>query len=178
MTEPSQKLGKGMITVAWLLALGLLTWFFNQVLEQRENPNQAPIEQYHPDGHREVILQRNYSGHYVVSGTINDESVVFFLDTGATLVSIPQKIATQLQLVRGLPMEVETANGDITVYSTVLNKVTLGPIVLHQVRASINPNSQADEILLGMSFLKPLEFTQRGDTLILRQLPDSTDFKL
>jgi aspartyl protease family protein len=28
-----------------------------------------------------------------------------------------------------------------------------------------------NEVLLGMSFLKHLEFTQRGDTLILKQLP-------
>jgi aspartyl protease family protein len=28
------------------------------------------------------------------------------------------------------------------------------------------------DILLGMSFLKHLEFTQRGDTLTLRQYPD------
>ena len=28
---------------------------------------------------------------------------------------------------------------------------------------------QTDQILLGMSFLKHIEFTQRGDTLILRQ---------
>jgi aspartyl protease family protein len=40
---------------------------------------------------------------------------------------------------------------------------------LQQVRASINPNMQGNEVLLGMSFLKHLEFTQRGDSLTLRQ---------
>jgi aspartyl protease family protein len=39
------------------------------------------------------------------------------------------------------------------------------------VRASINPAVDNIGILLGMSVLKQLEFTQRGDTLILRQHP-------
>ena len=44
-----------------------------------------------------------------------------------------------------------------------------GDIALRDVRASITPGLLMDEVLLGMSFLKHIEFTQRGDTLILRQ---------
>jgi aspartyl protease family protein len=50
-----------------------------------------------------------------------------------------------------------------------LEKVSIGDISLEGVRASINPNVRDMDILLGMSFLKNLEFTQRGNTLILRQ---------
>jgi len=39
------------------------------------------------------------------------------------------------------------------------------------VRASINPQSSDDNILLGMTFLKHLDFAQRGDQLTLRQRP-------
>jgi aspartyl protease family protein len=45
----------------------------------------------------------------------------------------------------------------------------IGDIKLTNVSAHINPSMDFDEILLGMSALKQIEFTQRGDTLILRQ---------
>jgi len=169
MNESPQRLGKGMIYVAWLLLLGLLFLFFNHFLKKQDNPNQEPITQYQQDGTREVRLRRSPSGHYVASGMINGQPVVFLLDTGATVVSIPDHVARRLNLERGTPMLASTANGTITTYSTELASVTLGGIELHRVRASINPHMQSDEILLGMSFLKHLEFTQRGDTLILRQ---------
>ena len=47
-----------------------------------------------------------------------------------------------------------------------------GDISLQNVRATINPGYKSNQILLGMSFLKHLEFSQRGDTLTLRQYPD------
>ena len=63
-----------------------------------------------------------------------------------------------------------TANGDITVYRTTLDRLRIGPLTLRNVRASINPNMRADdEILLGMSALKHLELITRDGVLTLRQ---------
>jgi len=45
----------------------------------------------------------------------------------------------------------------------------LGEILLHDVAALITPGMDGDEVLLGMSALKQLEFTQRDGTLVLRQ---------
>ena len=45
----------------------------------------------------------------------------------------------------------------------------MGDIELNDVAAGISPGLGTEEVLLGMSFLKHIEFTQRGDTLILRQ---------
>lgn len=171
MNKTPQGLGKGMIIVAWILALGLLTLFFNNFVDKQHNPNQDLSTQYRQDGTREVKLQRNRRGHYVANGTINGQPVVFFLDTGATIVSIPEPVARRLNLQRGVEMLASTANGTVTTYSAELDSVAVGDIELHRVRASINPQMQSDEILLGMSFLKHLEFTQRGETLILRQYP-------
>lgn len=39
---------------------------------------------------------------------------------------------------------------------------------MNRLRASLNPGMADDQVLLGMSVLKHLEFTQRGNTLILR----------
>jgi aspartyl protease family protein len=44
------------------------------------------------------------------------------------------------------------------------------------VRADLNPGMTDDQILLGMSVLKQLEFTQRGDTLVLRPMDIKKEF--
>ncbi len=168
MTEPVQKVGTGMMIVAWIIIIGLLTLVFNGFLENKYNPNQQ-VETYQTNtGQREVILQRGSHGHYIATGTINGHAVTFLLDTGATDVAIPERIAKKIGLKRGIPMQVSTANGTITVYSTRLDSVTLGLIEMNGVRANINPYMDSDEILLGMSFLKHLELTQKGNILILR----------
>jgi aspartyl protease family protein len=162
-------MGKTMIIAAWVIALGLLTVLFNSWLERERNPNRRIAAYTMTDGGREIRLQRNRYGHYVASGHINNRSVEFLLDTGASDVSVPAGVARRLGLRRGAPVNYETANGNITAYATRLPVVRLGNIVLTDVRASINPHLAGDEILLGMSFLKQIEFTQRGDSLILRQ---------
>lgn len=170
MSKSPQQLGKGMIYVAWLFVLFLLYVFFNNTLERQNNPNQNITSTNHQNGVHEVVLERNRYGHYVTNGRINDQEVTFLLDTGATRVSIPESVANQLNLQRGVPLQASTANGVITTYSVTLDKVAIGSVELSSVRASINPNMLDDEILLGMSFLKHLEMVQRGDTLTLRQL--------
>jgi len=165
--DSSSKIGQGMIYLAWMLLLGLLTYGFNNYLEQQNNPNQNISAEWN-NNLAEVKLKQNRYGHYVVNGQINHHPVTFLLDTGATLISIPEKIALQLQLERGYPSQSKTANGTITVYGTRLKSVSIGSIELNNVRASINPHMHGNEILLGMSFMKHLEMTQKGNELILR----------
>ncbi len=168
--ENSQRrLGVGMTIAMWIVLLGLLTLFFQDWDERQRNPNQNPQMRIGADGVRELVLTRNRAGHYVASGSINGEAVVFMLDTGATDVAIPGPVAKRLRLKQGKAMIYQTANGPVRVYATVLNEVSLDNISLQGVRASINPAMRQQEVLLGMSFLKYLEFTQRGNTLTLRQ---------
>ncbi|GAB3322804.1 retropepsin-like aspartic protease family protein [Haliea atlantica] len=163
-----RRLGVGMQAIAWLILMVLLVAYFSDLLDRQHNPNQR-IDTVIEDGVREVVLQRNRFGHYVTSGTINGEAVVFMLDTGATGVAIPEAIAERLGLVRGRAFRTQTANGPSTSWATRLDRVSIGDISLDNVSAGITPGLQIDEVLLGMSFLKHIEFTQRGDQLILRQ---------
>ncbi len=167
--NPHRRLGIGMTIAMWVVLLGLLTMFFQDWGERQRNPNQNPQMRIGADGVRELVLTRNRAGHYVASGSINGEPVVFMLDTGATDVAIPGPVAKRLRLKQGRAMVYQTANGPVKVYATVLDEVSLGDISLRGVRASINPAMHQQEVLLGMSFLKHLEFTQRGNTLTLRQ---------
>lgn len=162
-------MGKLMVYTAWILFLGLSTVFFNNYLEKQNNPNTIIQTQDGPGDSIEVILQQNRYGHYITNGKINGKSVTFLLDTGATTISIPDRTAKRLDLNRGFPMSARTANGTITVYNTKLDKVAIGPIVLHGLRGDVNPHMSGDEILLGMNFLKHLELIQRGKQLMLRQ---------
>lgn len=166
-----KRFGTTMQALAWVALLGLLALWFNDVLERRHNPNRVLETRYGEDGIREVVLQRNRLGHYVTSGEINGEPVVFMLDTGATGVAIPEDIALRLNLERGRAYRTQTANGVAISYATSLDRVSVGEIALGNVSAGIVPSLKTSEILLGMSFLKHIEFTQRGDQLILRQYP-------
>nr|VFJ43452.1 MAG: aspartyl protease family protein [Candidatus Kentron sp. FW] len=158
-----------MIACAWIVLLGLLTIYFNDWLRDQENPNRQPRGIHTEDGAREVTLLRNRQGHYMVTGTINGHAIPFLLDTGATTVSVPADLAQSLQLPVGPASMAQTANGTITTYHTRLTEVRISNILLRDVRANINPHMHSEAVLLGMSFLKQIEFTQRGDTLTLRQ---------
>lgn len=162
-------MGKMMYLIGIILALVLLTWLFAGVEESIINPNQQLETYYDGDGGREVVLQRNRYGHYVLDGKINGQTVTFLLDTGATDVSIPGNLADRLGLKRGRSQQYRTANGTIIGYQTRIDSLKLGEIELRDVRASINPQERGSELLLGMSVLKNIDFSQRGDTLTLRQ---------
>ena len=150
-------IGKWMVYAAWILLLVLLTIYFNNYLDKLNNPNPVVQTQIGVDKLPEVILQRNRYGHYVTHGKINGKSVTFLLDTGATTISIPTQTAKRLMLKSGVPLSVQTANGSVTVYSTKLNSVAIGPIELRDLRGDINPHMDGDEVLLGMNFLKHLD---------------------
>jgi len=160
-------MGKGMMAVAMLLFLGIMTYVFQGELDKQVNPNQKVVSSVNSDGHTEIILKRNRAGHYVSSGTINYKSVVFLLDTGATNVAVPQQMADYLGLKPGRQITISTANGNTIGYQTHIDHLSIGDIQLQNIRAIITPN--LNDILLGMSALKQLEFTQRGNQLIIRQ---------
>ena len=106
----------------------------------------------------------------MASGFINGKEVTFLLDTGATHVAIPEKLASKLQL-KGLARgQSSTANGYVDIEFTRINELRLGSIIAYDVTASINPGlNHSDYILLGMSVLKNVEFRQSGNQLELIQ---------
>jgi len=163
-----RRTGFFMFVITFVGVIALFTWLSSDYLERRFNPNQG-VEGRSVDGSHEITLQANRNGHYVVQGLINQEEVTFFVDTGATTVSIPAVIADRLNLARGMSVQSQTAAGVIENFMTRLDSVALGPIVLRNVRATINPHSSSEYILLGMSFLGSLELVQKDRELLIRQ---------
>lgn len=165
--QSDSSMAKWMLLFAWIAGIGLLTVIFDDQLAKQFNPNADPISSKTPSG-VEVKLKRNKMGHYVTGGAINGQPVIFMLDTGATDVSIPAHLAEQLSLIKGRQQRVRTANGIVTVAETNLARLDIGDITLYNVDANLNPGQRDNEILLGMSALKQLEFSQKDDWLILR----------
>lgn len=153
-----------MALAASVLMLGLFYFYFENSLQARNNPNQQL--QIAPGS--ELVLKRSHNGHYIFPGTINGHPVTFMLDTGATLVSVPAHLADELRLEAGARQQSITANGTVATRATRVDALAFGPFDLRGVPASLNPGMGGDQVLLGMSVLKHLEFTQRDDTLILR----------
>ncbi|MNQ74596.1 Retroviral aspartyl protease [compost metagenome] len=165
---PGKRAGRVLLVLAWCAGLFLATRFFGAWEQRLENPN-TQVSSQQGDGFIEVKLVSNGQGHFVADGQINGQPVNFMLDTGATDVSIPSRLAERLNLEKGAPVTLSTANGRSQGYRTRLEQLKLGDIVLHDVRALVAPGLGGEQVLLGMSALKQLEFTQRGGTMLLRQ---------
>ena len=168
-TPITRRYGRRMIAAGWIAVLVLLFLFFEDHLTQLYNPNTAPVSSVLEDGSARVVLLRNRYSHYVTSGRINDQPVDFLVDTGASDVNIPATVARKLKLERGAPFRARTANGTVIIYHTRLDRVEIGDIRLNDLNGSINPHMEGDSVLLGMEFLKRLDFSQSGQELTLTQ---------
>ncbi len=166
----TRKTGRLMLIIAWLVGMLLLTQMFGHWERRQQNPNQSPLSQRAVDGRIEVALHRNRQGHYLTQGRINGEAVTFLLDTGATDIVVPAALAQELGLQHLGRGYASTANGVVEIERTELESVSIGDIILYNVPASINPGMRGeDEVLLGMSALRQLDFAQRDGVLTLTQ---------
>ena len=142
-------------------ALAILTLLFQGLM-----PGGGIVETGVQDGRAMVILQQGANGHYVSAGKINGLAVTMLVDTGATDVVIPNRLARELDLEFGLSTVVMTAAGPLKAWMTRLDSVSIGAVSRRNVRATIT-SGPLDEVLLGMSFLKYFSLSQQGDRLII-----------
>lgn len=152
--------------LAWFAVIGLmigLTAFYHALTMRGGGFKQD----YGADGRAMVTLQRDRSGHYIAEGQINGNAMVFLLDTGATDVAVSEKTARALGLEFGPRITVMTAAGPVAAWRTRLDRVSLGPLALSNVRATIT-SGLGREALLGMSFLQYFNLRQEGDQLVLQ----------
>lgn len=163
--ESTQGIGKAMVMLAWILAILMMTLFFSHWSKENHMNTKAKI--ININGTSETLITRNAHNQYMVDGMINGQKVIFLLDTGATAVVIPGKIAKELNLKYGPQATASTAGGNVEVYHTWIDELVIGNIMLSHVSANINPTMNDDEILLGMSALKRLTFYQQGDNLVI-----------
>ena len=117
-------------------------------------------------------MTRDRAGHFTAIAWVNGEPLRMLVDTGSSDVALPYEEAARLGVdldALAFTRRVITANGEAMVAPIVLPEVSVGPITLRDVRASVAEPGRLASPLLGMSFLGELsEVTIRGDQLRLR----------
>ncbi|MEW7865675.1 retropepsin-like aspartic protease family protein [Aeromonas diversa] len=146
--------------LAWLALLGLLTLYFSE----RSRPGVSA------DG--ALLLPRDASGHYRLEGAINGQPVQLMLDTGATLISIPQGVAQRIGITPRGEAFVETAAGRVRVATGRIDSLEMGPLTLYDLAVFINPAQSDQQVLVGMNALARLELIQKERQLLLRPLQE------
>jgi aspartyl protease family protein len=114
-----------------------------------------------------VDIPRDPSGNYFTMGQINNTAVRLLVDTGASTVVIPAGLAKRMGLQQGKSQSFKTGGGPVPHYLTQLDSLVIGPIQIRDVPAAINPSMNEDFVLLGMSALELLHWSQKEGQLTL-----------
>jgi aspartyl protease family protein len=124
-----------------------------------------------PSGHGKVLVAADPRGHFYIEGAVNRVPVRFLVDTGATMVSLPQRDADRLGINyrAGRRGESRTANGIATVYLVKVDSIRIGAIELHNVDTLVHEGPGLEQALLGMSFLNRVNMQREGATMTLIQ---------
>lgn len=120
---------------------------------------------------KEVRISRNAIGAYMTVGSINGRTVDMMVDTGANVVAMSEIEAKRLGIpywLKGEQSGVSTASGYARAWNVTLNKVQVGPIVQHNVRAVVVEGRSPQQVLLGMTFLEKVEIENAGNVMVLR----------
>ena len=120
-------------------------------------------------GTTELILEPSENGNFYVKGTINQRDVMFLVDTGASWISIPERLKWPLRLTQGRYVQVTTASGVVGNYETQIDSLTVGPLRFGSVPGALNPYAPNDVVLLGMSALRNVQMIHQDGRLILKQ---------
>lgn len=161
--------GKRMILISWLFILAIGFVFFKWL--EREQMGAYNTETTRTaSGGIQLSIPLTDGDNYQVFGYVNSTKVLFLVDTGASMVSIPEKLAAKAGLRRGMPIKILTAGGTKTAYLTKIPVLKIGEdITLRNINATINPEMGDETVLLGMGALKQLQFIHTKDTLIITQ---------
>jgi len=105
-----------------------------------------------------LILAQGAQGHYFVEGSVNQHKLNFVIDTGASVVSLPQEMAVSAGLICQRQIMTNTANGQTPACTTIIQTLKFGTFTLKNVEAIISPN--LGQPLLGMNVLKQFRMEQ------------------
>lgn len=118
---------------------------------------------------KSVRINRNNQGQYISQGVINNRSVSMLVDTGANVVAINQFEAQRLGIdyKEGQTVRVETASGVVKGYRVKLDFISVGGIRQLNVEATVLEGGSPEQVLLGMSYLKHVRFSEEGGVMLL-----------
>ena len=123
------------------------------------------------DPGKTLVIWKDRDNMFRYQGKINNTSVHFLIDTGATSIALNSRTARQagINYKKGNQKVVQTASGLVKAYQVSLNKVTIGHIHLYNVNAMVLEGSFPTYVLLGQSFLSRIHMIRDGDKMNLRK---------
>lgn len=110
-------------------------------------------------GPASIAYSAGADGHYQVYGAIDGSSVRFLVDSGATDIVLSPDDARMLGMqpeYLDYTMVAQTANGTVRGAPVRLKTLKVGPIVMHDLPATVN-EAEMPVSLLGMEFLRRLK---------------------
>lgn len=114
------------------------------------------LEEGQVSNHTLVLKQQG--NHYFVSGAINGKSLNFVVDTGASVVALPRKMAYAAQISCKEQISMQTANGASNGCTAIIARLKIGHFLLKDVNAMVAPN--LSQPLLGMNVLQQFRIEQ------------------
>ncbi len=123
------------------------------------------------DPGKTLVIWKDRDNMFRYQGKINNASVHFLIDTGATSIALNSGTARQagINYKKGSQKVVQTASGLVKAWQVSLNKVTIGHIHLYNVNAMVLEGSFPTYVLLGQSFLSRIHMIRDGDKMNLRK---------
>ncbi len=132
----------------------------------------SPITATSQDGRTQVTLIRANNGHFEAVAGVNNASVRFLVDTGASAIVLSANDAKNAGIdVDGLAFTIptQTANGTGRSALASIDRLYLGGIERRNLRVMVAQPGRLSQSLLGQQFLESLSsYEKRGDRLTLR----------
>lgn len=151
-----------MLIIAWVLALVVTAVIYQRALYQKPRASFSAMAVG-----TKIIIPRGGDGHYYLHGTINSIPVIMLLDSGATKVAIPSRIAQSARIQQQYTINTHTASGYATGFGTTIDSLKFGPVELTNIQAIIIPDMPGEQILLGMNVLQHFDIILKDNTMTL-----------
>jgi aspartyl protease family protein len=135
-------------------------------------PGSAMTVEESAGGVTEVKLRKRLDGHFNANVSVNGESILMIVDTGASSIVLrpedAKRVGIDVDALR-YTVPVLTANGRTLAARVRLDDVAIGPLNRQKVEALVSQPGALTQSLLGMSFLSRLRsYEFSGDFLTLR----------
>jgi aspartyl protease family protein len=111
------------------------------------------------NGQNEVVIRRTRDGHFAINAEVDGHRLGMLVDTGASQVALTFEDAERIGLEPDklkFTLPITTANGTATAAAVKIATLSIGPIVRHNVSATVAQAGRLDSSLLGMNFLSSL----------------------
>ncbi len=149
-----------LLLAGWALVSVVIYW----ATEGYRKPAEGKVT-----AHGVLEIPRGSDGHFRVNGAVNGVPVQFMVDTGASIISITDKVADRAQLPEGVPISFQTANGVREGTMRRADRVEVGTFAVNNLRVGTGYTGESDkDALLGQNFLRYFDVTMAGNTMRLK----------